>query len=201
MTQPSAFGNTEPIISNATTIMDHGTKVRVEGRGSRAEGRISIGVVRLGKAKKLPIRAIKTAARRILELLDKPHSELSIALVGNEQIQALNASYRAKDEPTDVLSFPADQRLPDGTLLIGDVVISVEKAAAQASARQKSLDQEIEALLIHGILHNLGYDHERSARDARVMKAMERKLASALRPTNAVSGPGPHTVGLGTSDP
>ncbi len=65
-------------------------------------------------------------------------------------------------------------------LLIGDVVISVEKAAAQAEARRRSLEDELESLLIHGILHNLGYDHERSAKDARRMKTMERKIAAAL---------------------
>lgn len=137
-------------------------------------------MARAGRGKRVPIRAIKATARRILELLGKHRAELSIVLVGDAQIQQLNAAYRAKDEPTDVLSFPADELLPDGRLLIGDVVISVEKAAAQAEARCRSLDQELESLLIHGILHNLGYDHERSAKDARVMKTMERKIAASV---------------------
>lgn len=137
-------------------------------------------MARAGRGRRVPIRAIKAAARHILELLGERRAELSIALVGDAQIRELNAQYRAKDEPTDVLSFPADELLPDGRLLIGDVVISVEKAAAQAEARRRSLEDELESLLIHGILHNLGYDHERSAKDARVMKTMERKIAAAL---------------------
>lgn len=154
-------------------------KSRAKDRRNR-NARIAIDVVREGNGKRVPIRAIKATARRILELLDKHRAELSIALVGDARIQELNAAYRAKNEATDVLSFPADELLPDGTLLIGDVVISVEKAAAQAEARRRSLDDELESLLIHGILHNLGYDHERSAQDAKVMKTMERKIAAAL---------------------
>ena len=142
--------------------------------------KIDVDVLRLGKGRRVPVRAIKAKARRILEILDKSSSELSIALVGDNQIQALNAEYRAKNEPTDVLSFPADEVLPDGNLLIGDVVISVERAAVQAKAMGRSLDQELESLLIHGILHNLGYDHERSAKDARAMKTLERRVANAL---------------------
>jgi probable rRNA maturation factor len=142
---------------------------------------ISVDVVRLGRGRQIPVRNIKATARRILEVLDKDLAELSIALVGNEQIQALNAEYRAKNEPTDVLSFPVNEMLANGMLLIGDVVISVEKAAIQAQQRHRNLDAEIASLLIHGILHNLGYDHERSPDDERVMKAMERKVGRALR--------------------
>jgi len=142
----------------------------------------SIDIVQIGKGKKIPVRALKAAAQRILEILDRDGAELSIALVGNEEIQELNAQYRAKDEPTDVLSFPIDETLPDGRLLLGDVVISVEKAATQAKERRRDLDQELQSLLIHGILHNLGYDHERSPEDEKVMKAMERKVARALDP-------------------
>ena len=141
----------------------------------------SVDVARVGKGKQVLVRPLKATAQRILEILEKHGAELSIALVGNEQIQKLNAQYRAKNEPTDVLSFPVDEILADGRLLIGDVVISVEKAAAQAKERHKDIDQELQSLLIHGILHNLGYDHERSAEDEKVMKAMERKVANALK--------------------
>jgi probable rRNA maturation factor len=137
------------------------------------------------------VRAIKATARRILAILGKQPAELSIALVGDAQIQELNAAYRAKNEPTDVLSFPGDELLPDGSLLLGDVVISVERAAAQARAQGKRFDQELQLLLVHGILHNLGYDHERSVQDARAMKAMERKVVTALGATDSAPGPRP----------
>jgi probable rRNA maturation factor len=77
-----------------------------------------------------------------------------------------------------VLSFPADD-YPDGRFL-GDVVISVEKAEEQAKDGGWTLDEEIDRLLIHGILHLLGYDHEKSRKEAEIMRALERKLARAL---------------------
>jgi probable rRNA maturation factor len=64
--------------------------------------------------------------------------------------------------------------------LLGDVIISIEKAKQQARERRHSQEEEMVALLIHGILHLLGYDHERSAREARIMKGMEKKIYRAL---------------------
>lgn len=137
----------------------------------------------MGKGRSVRTGPVKATAQRILEILNKNGAELSIALVGNRQIQDLNARYRARNEPTDVLSFPVDEILADGRLLIGDVVISVEKAAAQARERRRDVGQELQSLLIHGILHNLGYDHERSVADEKAMKAMERKIERSLLQT------------------
>jgi rRNA maturation RNase YbeY len=78
------------------------------------------------------------------------------------------------------LSFPAGTDLRLGTPLLGDVIISVEKAAQQAKERQHTLDHEMVTLLIHGVVHLLGYDHERSAKDALVMKRLERKIYRQL---------------------
>ena len=130
--------------------------------------------------RKLPIRKLEKTARRILELLNQHQAELSIALVKNREIQQLNARYRHKNEPTDVLSFPSGGVLPEGMRLLGDVVISVEQAEKQAGERGNTLMEEMESLLIHGILHLLGYDHERSQKDARVMRGMEKKISRAL---------------------
>lgn len=130
--------------------------------------------------RKLPVRELKKTGRRILELLNQNQAELSIALVKNREIQRLNARYRHKNEPTDVLSFPSGGVLPEGLRLLGDVVISVEQAEKQARERGKTLMEEMESLLIHGILHLLGYDHERSQRDAKIMRGMERKIRRAL---------------------
>jgi rRNA maturation RNase YbeY len=105
---------------------------------------------------------------------------LSIALVGNRAIRSLNAKYRNKDAPTDVLSFTAGDLLPGGEKLLGDVVISVDQAMKQAREKGVSFENEMEILLIHGILHLLGYDHERSRRDAQIMQRLERKLLRAL---------------------
>ncbi len=144
-------------------------------------GDVTVDVARQGPARRLPVRGLKAKARRILRLLDLEDCELSLALVGDEEIRRLNGHFRSRDEPTDVLSFPVDDPPPSGPRLIGDVIISVEKAARQARKRRRSLDDEMEVLLIHGILHNLGYDHERGPEDEREMRALERRLRKQLK--------------------
>lgn len=90
----------------------------------------------------------------------------------------LNRRYRGKDKPTDVLSFPlADNLQP---WLLGDVVISVETAARQAQRRGHTLPDELQTLLIHGILHLLGYDHEVSRREAIRMRRKEQEVKARL---------------------
>lgn len=90
----------------------------------------------------------------------------------------LNLQYREKDKPTDVLSFPlADELQPH---LLGDVVISIETAARQAQRRKHSLREELQILLIHGILHLLGYDHELSRSEAIRMHRKEREIKAIL---------------------
>jgi probable rRNA maturation factor len=139
-----------------------------------------VEIVRRGPGKKVPSRKLMTIARAILDLTGQEKAELSLALIGNTEMRRLNARYRSKDYPTDVLSFPAERNLPVETPLIGDVIISVEKAAEQAKARRRRLDEEMVTLLIHGIVHLLGYDHERSAKDARVMGRLEKKIHRQL---------------------
>ncbi len=109
-------------------------------------------------------------------------SELSIAIVLDDEIAALNAEYRGKPSATDVLSFSlleGDHSSHRGKLL-GDVVIGIETAARQARAAHRGLDEEVARLLIHGILHLLGWDHEKSA-EAKLMRAEERRLWRAIR--------------------
>lgn len=139
-----------------------------------------VEIVRRGPGRKYPIRSLKKIARAVLDLAGRKEAELSIALIGNDEMQKLNARFRHREGPTDVLSFPAGRDLPPPGSVLGDVIISVEKAAEQAKHRRRTLDQEIVTLLIHGIVHLLGYDHERSAKAARVMHGLERKLARRL---------------------
>jgi len=145
-----------------------------------------VAMVRRGSAKSYPARKLKKLAAAVLEILKQADAELSIALVGNAEIRRLNARYRKKDYPTDVLSFPVEDRLIVGDRLLGDVIISVPKARAQAKERRRTLDEEMTTLLIHGVVHLLGYDHERSAKDARIMSRLEKKVYRVLCERRAI---------------
>jgi probable rRNA maturation factor len=125
-------------------------------------------------------RKLKKIAGAVLAMVGEKKAELSLALIGDSEMRKLNAKYRGKDYSTDVLSFSAETNLPLHTRLLGDVIISVNKAASQAKERGRTLDQELTTLLIHGIVHLLGYDHERSAKEARRMKRLENKIHRRL---------------------
>ena len=124
-------------------------------------------------------------------------------IVGDRAMRNLNRRFRAKDRPTDVLSFAqlsehhseehrSEEHRSDGAfpapaeiarragLLLGDVVISVDTALRQARRLRVAPAARLRTLLIHGLLHLLGYDHERSASEAKRMFARERELAAAL---------------------
>ena len=126
-------------------------------------------------------RRLRALAVRLLREIGRPKAELSIALVDDAEIAQLNERYRRVPGATDVLSFSlldgahADRR---GALL-GDVVVSIDTAAAQARRGRRSLDDEVLRLLIHGTLHLVGHDHERSD-EARKMRAEERRIWRAL---------------------
>ena len=139
-----------------------------------------VEIVRRGAGKQFPSRRLKKVALTVLGLVEQENVELSLALVGNAEMQKLNAKYRRMNHPTDVLSFPMEEKLLQETRLLGDVIISVEQAAEQARERRRTLDEEMTTLLIHGIVHLLGYDHERSAKHARAMGRVEKKLYRAL---------------------
>ena len=138
-----------------------------------------VEIARRGAGKKHPSGKLEKIADAILKLVGRDQAELSLVLIGNSEMRRLNARYRHKDYPTDVLSFPIEGTVAESGLL-GDVILSVEKARQQAKERRHSLDLEMAALLIHGIVHLLGYDHERSAKDARAMGRVEKKLYRAL---------------------
>jgi probable rRNA maturation factor len=97
-------------------------------------------------------------------------------------MRRLNARYRGIDRPTDVLSFPMREgRTADEQALLGDIVICVPKAAAQAKEYHVRFYDELLRLLIHGLLHLLGYDHEIDASHRKRMERRERELLNALK--------------------
>ncbi|TYP00029.1 putative rRNA maturation factor [Geothermobacter ehrlichii] len=113
-----------------------------------------------------------------------PEGELSVLLVDDERIREINRDYLDRDRPTNVISF--SMREGEGADLcpglLGDVVISTETAARDALEAGLSFRHELYFLLLHGILHLLGYDHERSGEDeAARMEAKEREVFALLR--------------------
>jgi probable rRNA maturation factor len=100
--------------------------------------------------------------------------ELSVVLTDDAAIKALNAQWRHRDEPTNVLSFPS----PGGGIL-GDIVIAYETTAREAADELKPLADHLSHLTVHGFLHLLGYDHESDA-DADVMERLEREILARL---------------------
>lgn len=126
-------------------------------------------------------KALKRAAQILLEHLHETRASLSLSLVDDCKIRRLNRLHRGKDSATDVLSFPlvtADEPAV-GERLLGDIVISLDTARRQAEAYDATLQDEVQRLLIHGVLHVMGHDHERKAERARML-AEERRLATAL---------------------
>lgn len=140
--------------------------------------------VSITSRRRLPgVRAadVRRDAARMLRILGVD-GELSIALIGDAEMHALNRDWRGKDRPTDVLAF-ALREGEDAALhpeVLGDVVISLDTAARQAAARGATPADEVRVLLAHGILHLLGYDHERSPAEARRMFGKQRAILKQL---------------------
>jgi rRNA maturation RNase YbeY len=126
-------------------------------------------------------------AQRVLSAVGESRSELSLELVGDRRIRRLNREYRKKDRPTDVLAFPIREAVmprgvPPVTQMLGDVVISLPTAVRQAKKAERSIDDELAMLLVHGVLHLCGYDHERHPREAARMSRRERALLHLISP-------------------
>ena len=105
-------------------------------------------------------------------------ADLTIVLTDDAQLHGLNKEYLHVDAPTDVLSFPSDQTDPEtGARYLGDILISVERAAAQAAAVGHDTTAEVQLLIIHGVLHLLGHDHAEPEEKARMWQAQAEILA------------------------
>jgi len=127
--------------------------------------------------------ALRAQLERLLGLLGLQNAEVSVLLVGDRAMRGLNRRYRQKDRTTDVLSF-AFREGEHGAVrpdLLGDLVVCIPAAERQARAAGETLAGELDRLLVHGLLHLLGYDHERGPADARKMERQERRLREALR--------------------
>ena len=130
------------------------------------------------------IDLLKTRGESILLILEHENHELSVLLSDDKNIRTLNKQYRGIDQTTDVLSFSQSKKeeTEPSSHLMGDVVISTVTAKRQASEHGLTLEEEIVLLLIHGTLHLLGFDHERSGEEAYQMKKKTRELFSRIFP-------------------
>jgi len=116
-------------------------------------------------------------AKSVLKKLDVKNWDLSVLFCNNQYIKSLNAQYRNKDEPTDILSFPLGETSPSGRYLAGDIVISLDALEENASAFKVSADEELRRLLVHGILHLSGKDHVTNEAKEPMLKIQEDILA------------------------
>jgi probable rRNA maturation factor len=126
--------------------------------------------------RKLPLRVVRAAAREVLRSLRCRREQISILLTSDREIRDLNRRYRNVDAATDVLSFPSGPAGPVAGSL-GDVVISVDSAARYARQAGWSFCEEVQFLVVHGVLHLLGYDH---LRDRGEMNRIQARLARRL---------------------
>jgi probable rRNA maturation factor len=131
---------------------------------------------------KIALKKIKQTVQVILDALDYPNGEISILIVDDPQIEDLNQQYLNRQGPTNVIAFAMREgEFSDvSPHLLGDVVISIDTAAREAQMAATSMEQRFNELLVHGILHLMGYDHETSADDARVMEDKNKEILALL---------------------
>jgi len=117
--------------------------------------------------------------RAALGSLGVDDGEVSVLITGDERLRQLNRTWRKIDRPTDVLSFPDGEDLPDGSRLLGEIAISMDAARRQAAELGHSVEREAEELVLHGVLHLTGHDHEK---DRGEMDALELRMRRELLP-------------------
>src|SRR5919198_127215 len=117
----------------------------------------------------IPHGLLEHAAQAVLQHeSESPDVDLSIVLTDNTRLHELNLNYLGIDSPTDVLSFPASETDPEtGARYIGDILIAIPRAQEQADAAGHPLESEVQLLVVHGVLHLLGYDHAEADEKAR----------------------------------
>ena len=144
---------------------------------------MAVDVSCLGAVCSLPpeVGPVQSDAQAALEAREVGGMELSIVLTDDTMIQQLNQEYRGIDSSTDVLSFGQQELAGPGPRVLGDLIISLQTAQRQADERGHALATEVRILLVHGLLHLLGYDHE-TPQERAEMAAAETALLAALPP-------------------
>ena len=153
------------------------SKLKVYVKNDQTEVKVPVGIRLL----------IRRCCQAVLTTEGFEHNaEVSVSFISNKEIRNLNKVYRNKDKETDVLSFPL---MTDGKpeeigendfVMLGDVVISLETAVKQAAMYGHSLEREVGFLTVHSMLHLLGYDHEKSPLEERIMREKEEAVLEKL---------------------
>lgn len=119
------------------------------------------------------------AAQAALDDVKVADGEVSILLADDAKVRELNRSYRRKDQPTNVLSFPSEDKTESGARFYGDIALAFETVSREALDEGKRPDAHLSHLVVHGVLHLLGFDHD-NERDAEAMEARETKIVTGL---------------------
>ncbi len=140
---------------------------------------MEVTVLNRQRSRRVHPRALASFVRNLAERMPPDRADrVAVCLVSDRRMRQYNREFRGLDRTTDVLSFPADDaELPEGGCHLGDIVISVPRAAEQARVAGHSLSRELRVLVVHGYLHLLGYDHES---DRGVMLRTQRRLLRVL---------------------
>ena len=143
---------------------------------------MDIQIANRQKRHRISLSRMRRKARMLLKALGHPEGELSIVLVDDPQIAELNQEFLSRTGATNVIAFPMQEgRFANlNPSLLGDVVISVDAASREAGAAGLGLEERLTQLLVHGLLHLCGYDHERDAVEARRMAARSRRLLKRI---------------------
>lgn len=150
-----------------------------------ASTRLNLSVQYACHSTGLPLRPqLRRWARAALDVDGKRGGQITVRLVDEEEGQALNREYRGKDYATNVLSFPYEL----APRVWGDLVLCAPVVQREAAAQNKPLEAHFAHLIVHGMLHLQGYDHEQSEDEARQMESQERELLAALGYPNPYSG-------------
>ena len=149
---------------------------------------MDIQIANRQKRHPLSLRKIRRRTRIILDALKSPEAEISILLVDDLQIAAMNRKFLGREGPTNVIAFPMQEGRFSGLSpdLLGDVVISVDTAYREARDAELALEERLTQLLVHGLLHLHGYDHEHNAAEARRMAAKSRRLLAKILRTESM---------------
>ena len=144
-------------------------------RSSRAEPALRCTVVVLDAAWIKALPGVERLVRRAARAAARRGRSLTVALADDKAVRALNRRDRGKDRPTNVLSYPSGDRA-----FLGDIVLARQTVWREAKAQKKSPADHMTHLVVHGVLHLLGHDHETSDADAERMEALERRVLATL---------------------